>query len=422
MAMVTHLLGLCLLCTSVVLADDSSYVKLHYRTPYDLLFFSDFLVNATFGSSSEEVSMLLSLDSADLWVIADNAVCYDNGTSEECPQAYGSYNFDSSNKVGGANDSSFEYPNYSSNDGFINRGVWGEDKLSISKDDVDLDDFKFGVVEKANLTGQDPYGVLALGFNSTSDDSSNLLSYLKAKGKINRRVVSFIHDNLTENTGYALLGAVDQAKFVGDLQSLPMVNSNMYPSNSNFSSGKFQAVLSELAINNLKSRTVVTKSSYPVVFTTNLDFVYLPPAVFENLAILSNANISFANFIFDCPKYDSSIYIEFNFNGINVTIPYTSFMFSFVEDKCNLGFTVQEQGDFIVLGRSFLKSAYVGFDLDLSEVLLAPRYYTSDELIAVADASTGVPDVTKASAYSSTSISSPTEVQATASAVKYSTA
>lgn len=405
-----------LISARAVLADNSSYVKIDYETPYEILFFSDFLVNVTLGSSKEEISMLLSLDSAKLWVVSDNAVCYDNGTSEGCPQLFGSYKFDSSNEANSAN-SSFEYRNYASNDGFTNRGVWGEDELKWS-DDLSLQDFKFGVVEKTNITGQDPYGVLGLGFNSTANDTSNLLSYLKAKGEINRRVVSFIHDNLTENTGHALLGAVDQAKYVGDLQSLPIINSS-FPEHSNFSSGEFQVVLSGLSINNLKTSTPVTGFSYPVVFTTNLDFIYLPPPLFENLAILSDANITYANFIFDCPKYDNSINLEFNFGGINITVPYSSFIFSYLEDKCNLGITVHEQGNFIVLGRSFLKSTYVAFDLDLSEVLLAPRYYTSDELIAVADAKTGVPDVSQAPNYSLTSLFAPNEVQATASPVKY---
>ncbi|KAH0432160.1 aspartic proteinase [Colletotrichum camelliae] len=189
-----------------------------------------YLVNVTVGTPPQNMSMMLTVQAGETWVVnADN--CDRDGYSLKYGWCkYGSFLSNESSTYVNPGTETFMT---SYTEGYAYGEIMSE---TLSIGDVQLGKLNMGLVDTA-----DTYiGVLALGFNTSaytpspySSSSSNTTSEslptvpdrLLTDGKINSTAYSLWVDDLSNESGSLLLGAVDRSKFEGPLTRFPIVTS-----------------------------------------------------------------------------------------------------------------------------------------------------------------------------------------------------
>lgn len=281
-------------------------------------------------------------------------------------------------------------------------GVWGYDTVRVGN--ISVSDFSFAV---ANVTSSDigvlgiglPYGEVTFALNY---GGSKLYTYenfpmkLKSEGYIDKVAFSIYLNDTNSNTGSVLFGAVDHAKYTGDLETVPMVNTYQnYPGPPNI-----QVVLDSVSFNASGKVTTMTDASNYTILDTGSTLSYFPDDVLASIASqLGGTMTPYLYYLVPCPSGLDN-YIIFNFSGKEILVPYESMLVSGQTSKeCYLGIIPSDQ---MLLGDNFLRNAYIVMDYEDLEVSFAQAKYTDDEDIEAISSS--VPNAARASDYSSTSL------------------
>ncbi|KAJ5017615.1 putative aspartic-type endopeptidase OPSB [Colletotrichum sp. SAR 10_99] len=189
-----------------------------------------YLVNVTVGTPPQNMSVMLTVQAGETWVVNANN-CDEDGYSLKYGWCkYGSFMPNESSTYVNPGTETFMT---SYTEGYAYGEIMSE---TLSIGDVHLGKLNMGVVDTA-----DTYiGVLALGFNTSaytpspySSSSSNTSSEslptvpdrLLTDGMINSTAYSLWVDDLSTESGSLLLGAVDRSKFDGPLTRFPIVTS-----------------------------------------------------------------------------------------------------------------------------------------------------------------------------------------------------
>lgn len=325
-------------------------------------------------------------------------------TTNTCT-SYGSFNTgnsDSFSRNGSAPAFGISYA-----DGTTAYGIWGTDDVSIG--DVTVKDLSFAV---ANDTTSN-VGVLGIGLPGLETTYSsnrvsspymyeNLPFKLKSQGTIEKAAYSVYLGEKNSKTGSILFGAVDSAKYTGDLKTVQIVNTlKGYYDNPI----KLEIIVSGIKFNDSGSDIDITSNEYTAVLDTGSTYSYFPRSLLtkagETLGGLYSSSLG--AYIVECVDSDS-YYFTINFSGAEITVPLSSLVTQYDTDKCFLSILEQTGDDYILFGDNVLRSAYLVYDLDDYEISLAQVKYTSDESISVISSS--VPNAQKASGYSSTALPS----------------
>ncbi|ROT38589.1 acid protease [Sodiomyces alkalinus F11] len=168
----------------------------------------EFLVNVSVGTPPQEVSLLVSLETSEIWVI-DIETCGDGPYSADIDCFFGSFDPNQSD--------SFERISRSSFDASLPSGSWVEGDLiseTVHIGPAKLEDTTLGLVHDSS--GYEAIGVLGLGYGTFTGSSS--LDTLEAAGHINSTAFSMWPSSANASDGSLLLGAIDTTKFSGDLQ------------------------------------------------------------------------------------------------------------------------------------------------------------------------------------------------------------
>ncbi|PQE16658.1 eukaryotic aspartyl protease protein [Rutstroemia sp. NJR-2017a BBW] len=216
---------------------------------------------------------------------------------------------------------------------------------------------------------------------------------------INSNAYSLWLNDLDASTGSILFGGVDTAQYHGQLETLPIQKESGYYA-------EFLITLTEVT---LGSSVIAKDQALAVLLDSGSSLTYLPDAMTEAIYEVVGAqydssegaayvpcslasNSSTLNFTFTSP----TISVDMN----ELVIPVTSSSgrpLQFTDGTSACLFGIAPAGDSTsVLGDTFLRSAYVVYDLDNNEISLAQTNFnaTSTSVVEITTGTTAVPDAT----------------------------
>lgn len=345
-----------------------------------------YFANATLGTPAQSFRLHIDTGSSDLWVNAVNSeLCTERGN--QCDES-GTYS---------ANDSStYQFVNNAFNISYVDgsgaAGDYATDTFRFGGQTIT--DMQFGI----GYISSSPEGILGIGYTINEvqvnrfglDAYPNLPQKLKDDGMIGSVAYSLWLNDLDASTGSILFGGVDTDKFTGQLSTLPIIQeSGVY--------AEFIIALTEMGIGDNKT-SLFSNSNVAVLLDSGSSLMYLPDEVTTELYRQFNARYDArqgAAFV-DCNLANQQGSLEFGFSGVTISVPYNELVIvatvSRGQPVCILGVGPAGNG-IAVLGDTFLRSAYVVYDLSNNEISLAQTNFnaTSSSIEEIQAGSGGVP-------------------------------
>ncbi|KAH7324290.1 aspartic peptidase domain-containing protein [Stachybotrys elegans] len=279
----------------------------------------------------------------------------------------------------------------------------------------------FGV---ADDTSGLPAGVLGLapalsGWNSPYP---LVLDNMAAQGYISSRAFSLDLRHAGAQDGVVIFGGIDTARYIGPLERLPIIPANQSPDGFT----RYWVSASSIAVSRQgKNDVIVSGTARAFTLDTSYSLTGLPSPLFEAFiqAFPTAAPASGTNqYTVDCYALQVIGAIRFTFGNTVISIPYRDF----ISQKGNTCYLDVIRSDSLpVLGINFLRAAYVVFDLDNREILMANSAINDcgSNLVRIGSGPGAVPSIVGTCAGTSsfttpisTSTSTPTSTGASTSA------
>lgn len=413
-------------------------VEMQLQNKNDLLYLTELKV----GSNQDNIVVMVDTGSSDLWFMSSDVKCEafvnQRSSSKRGRQTYGKDLKDKADgedrdAVGGVAQTLVGNPScttlgtfetsksdtFHKNDsaglfnatylgGSVAYGVWGTDDVSIG--DVKIKDLSLGVVDQTTSN----YSILGIslpGSEQTYGQSNgkgytyeNLPLKLKSQGIINKIAYSMYLGKENSNRGTILFGAVDDAKYSGDLQTVKMINTYLdygftIPIRSTI-------IVSGIKFNDSGKEIEITTNQYASILDSGTGYTYFPTSLFNKIVeTLNGERSSYGSYYYvDC-VYDDSYHFTIDFSGIKINLPLSNFLFQ-SGSQCYLTI-LPIYDDYILFGDNSLRSMYVVYDFEDLEISLAQAKHSSDENISIISSS--IPNAKQAPNYSSTD--KPNEVE-----------
>ena len=354
-----------------------------------------YFVNATLGTPPQKLRLHLDTGSSDLWVNTPSSdLC--RRSAQTCSFA-GTYTANSSSTyqyVG-------SYFNISYVDGSGASGDYVSDTFSIGSSK--LDRLQFGV----GYTSSSAQGILGIGYainevqvgRANREPYRNLPAQMVADGHIASNSFSLWLNDLDANTGSILFGGVDTEQYKGQLQTLPVQRE----------AGAFSEFLITLTALQLGSTAIATGQALAVLLDSGSSLTYLPDAmvktIYDTVGAMYDADHGAA--YVPCSLATQQTSLTFTFSTPTITVGMDELVLELVtnsgrrptfqngQEACLFGIAPSGSGT-NVLGDTFLRSAYVVYDLDNNQISIAPTKFnsTTSNVLEIAAGSNGVPDAT----------------------------
>jgi len=277
-----------------------------------------------------------------------------------------------------------------------------------------LEGLQFGI----GYDSSSPEGILGIGYpinevqvnRAGAQPYSNLPQLLVDQGVINTPAYSLWLNDLDSNTGSILFGGVDSAKYHGSLQTVPIIQEYGY----------YQEFIIALTNMSVGGKSIFSNQNVPVLLDSGSSLMYLPDSVAQNIYTQLGAKYDSAQgaaFV-DCNLANDARTLDFTFSSPTISVPMNELVIvagvSRGRPICILGeplpllislpppTNTPQPGigpagsSTPVLGDTFLRSAYVVYDLANNEISLAPTNFnaTGTTVLEIARGSNGVPDAT----------------------------
>jgi hypothetical protein len=348
-----------------------------------------YFANASLGTPEQSLRLHIDTGSSDLWANAPSSqLCTARG--DECAEA-GTYDANSS--------STYQYINSDFNISYVDgSGASGDYvKDTFHFGGKTIEDLQFGI----GYTSSSAEGILGIGYTVNEvavnraglDPYPNLPQLLADNGDINTNAYSLWLNDLDASTGSILFGGVDTDKYTGTLSKLPIIaEQGVY--------SEFIIALTGLGSNGDEG-SIFKNEAVPVLLDSGSSLMYLPDNVAKSLYSTYSAQYDSsqgAAFV-DCDLANQEGSLEFTFSGPTISVPLNELVivagYSRGIPVCIFG--VGLAGDSTsVLGDTFLRSAYVVYDLDNNQIALAQTNFnaTSSAVSEIATGTDGVPNAT----------------------------
>ncbi|KAF2755704.1 acid protease [Pseudovirgaria hyperparasitica] len=334
-----------------------------------------YFANATLGTPEQSFRFHIDTGSSDLWVNAANSsFCEDsnNGCSDS-----GTYSPDDS--------SSYEFVNDDFNISYVDgSGATGDyAKETFKFGGATVDGLQFGI----GYTSSSPEGILGIGYTTNEvqvqrvqggQPYPNLPQALVDNGMINSNAYSLWLNDLDASMGSILFGGVDTRKYNGELQTLPVI------AESNGKYAEFIIALTGMGQNG-QNGSIFSDQTVPVLLDSGSTLMYLPDEVADALFTSMNAQYNSRAGVasIDCSAADSTDTLDFTFSGPTISVPMNELVIVASVSRrgvesCILGIA-PSGGSTAVLGDTFLRSAYVVYDLQGNTISLAQTAFNSTE-------------------------------------------
>ncbi|KEF63708.1 uncharacterized protein A1O9_01686 [Exophiala aquamarina CBS 119918] len=348
------------------------------------------------GTPKQSFRVQLDTGSSDLWVNEANST-YCESSEDVCEG--GTYDRTSSSTYNFVNadfDVTYE-------DGSAASGIYATDTLYFG--DVSLDSFQFGIGQTSTADNN----VLGIGYMANEGEDrtigstyANLPQALVDVGKISTSAYSLWLNDLDANTGEILFGGVDQDKYLGELTTLPVLKSD----------GGYRELAVALTGISVYGANLSSSSSLPIgaVLDSGTTLSYLPDSLVEEIYSQMDATYSssagYAYVTCNGGTSGSNDTVDFTFSGKTIKVPFDELIlgaatssdgqplsFENGEEACILGIAPLGSSSTSILGDTFLRSAYVVYDLTNNEISLAQTIFnaTSSDIREITRNSDSVP-------------------------------
>jgi hypothetical protein len=339
-------------------------------------------MNITVGSPAQQFEVHIDTGSSDLWLNSPRSA-YCSSASDPCRS--GTYDANSSSTYSYVN-SVFEI---SYADGSESEGDYVTDTVRF--EGVSLLDQRFGV----GYISSTPDGILGIGFvaNVASANArgggtySNVPTSLLHSGQISTLAYSMWLNDLDAAEGDLLFGGVNTEKYQGELETIAMIPSvdGVYRS--------LTIALAGVQVTGDGPSIAPLRAAIPVTLDSGSSLSYLPSGLTADLYNAVGAEYSSAEQVafIDCDRADDAGTLDFRFNDQKtIQVPWNELVIPFSRSACLFG--ILPSRSLYILGDTFLRSAYVVYDLARHEISLAQTVFnsTGDHIIELTG-STRVP-------------------------------
>lgn len=298
---------------------------------------SAYTTKILFGSERAEGHVLIDTGSADLWIkTISNGGVYDpskSSTYRDLGQPF--------------------LINYLKGKA---SGSYAEDTIFIGDDSTEVEKFQFAAATETELLNHD--GLLGLGLQSAEHADIkywNLPYALKNQGYIDKVGYSLFLDDENSTSGTVLFGAIDKAKFEGELVTLPIVNNY-----------RLLVAVDSISIDGKTDNT-----SFDAVLDSGTTYTYLHTEQWKLVDdVFKDLN----------EPGDPNKFLEITIATLTFKIPYSELIQQDDDGEWNYGVGVRD-GDDAILGDNFLRHAYVVYDIEDKQISLANVKYTDDSEI-----------------------------------------
>jgi len=355
-----------------------------------------YLINITIGTPPTSLRLHIDTGSSDLWVnTPGSSLCQ----SSDKPCAFaGTYSANSS--------STYEYVgswfNISYVDGSGASGDYASDTITIGGKKIERLQFGIGYESSNNQ------GILGIGYplnevqvgRAGKKAYNNLPAQLVADGAIRSKAYSLWLNDLSANTGNILFGGIDTERYSGALKILPVESeAGIY--------AEFFITLTKLQ---LGDHTIGGDLALAVLLDTGSSLTYLPDPLVQEIYSLVGATFDAgANAAYiPCSAAQNTTQLLFTFTEPTIAVDMNELVldilasngkrptFSNGQPACLFGIAPAGAGT-NVLGDTFLRSAYVVYDLDNNEIALAPTRFnvTTSRVLEIGTGENAIPGATR---------------------------
>ncbi|ATZ50710.1 Bcap11 [Botrytis cinerea B05.10] len=367
---------------------------------------ASYVISVKVGIPPQDVDLTIDTGSTDTWVILNTAT---SCTGVGIPDNNGSapvlcrtpYNSSASSTVE-LNITTDEF-NIAYVDGGIAQGPYIADTFVLGN--VTIESLQIGLASDTNIQ----MGILGLGYSIGEASNTvfpNVIDKLVSQNLIGSRAYSLYLDSQDSATGSLLFGAVDTTKFVGELVSIDIVPQPLW--NGSILYSTLSVELAAVGITDQEGNAAnLTTSPQVVLLDSGTSITILPAevtnAMFKELNAYDDTN-STGNVYLPCSLLNtsSSLTVDYSFSSSStsavIRVPISELVFPltnpvyalypedtlpdlpFSGEACAFG--IQTSNDIHILGDTFLRSAYVVYDLDNNQIGLAQANFESNSVSA----------------------------------------
>ena len=330
-----------------------------------------YFMSLSIGTPPQNLKLHIDTGSSDLWVnTPDSRLCESRGNP--CGNG-GTYN---------ANDSStYEYLNSDFNISYVDgSGAYGDyatDRVQFAG--ITLRDQQFGV----GYQSSSQEGIIGIGYplNEVAvsygyEPYANIPANLVQHGYTNTNAYSLWLNDLDASTGSILFGGVNTAKYTGELETLPIIKAQ------NRVYAEFIIALTGVGANGNQG-SIWTGDAVGALLDSGSSLMYLPNdiamGIFNEVGAQYDSDQGAA--IVDCDLANSDTTIDFTFSSPTIRVPMNELVIVAGIDNgqpvCILGMGLSGSST-PVLGDTFIRSAYIVYDIDNNGISMAQtRFYSN---------------------------------------------
>lgn len=345
------------------------------------------------GSPGQKVTVLVDTGSSELWFNPD---CTTSPTTEQQRQCrdFGEYDPDDSDTpaVGPFATGELHYgdPSDPSSLTSVELEYYSDD---ITFGNVTITNQTFGIVTASEGIST---GILGLaptlrgGFDEADDPYSLVLHSMAEQGVISSRMFSLDLRHAEASTGAVIYGGIDRNKFIGELESMPIVRGD---------GGEYRL---GVEIDSM-GLTIDGESEDYDLDEDDRNFVldsghtmsrFRQSAAAPILRALDAEDFGDNYFYVPCSTREESGSVNFGFGSKTVRVPFSDFILEYGDPfYCVVGLVITQEQQ--IAGDSILRAGYFVFDWDNEAVHVAQAANCGDDdIVAAGEGREAVPDVT----------------------------
>jgi hypothetical protein len=346
-----------------------------------------YFANASIGTPAQYFRLHIDTGSSDLWVnVATSQQC-ENTQKYDCAIS-GTYAPNSS--------STYEYVNSLFNISYVDG--------SGSSGDYVTDVFRIGGASLQNqqlgvgYVSSSEEGILGIGYPANEailqysrQPYVNVPQHMMQSGLINTNAYSLWLNDLDASKGSILFGGVNTEKYTGSLQTLPIIaEQGVY--------AEFIIALTGVGYNG-NQNSIASNLNTAALLDSGSSLMYLPNDVTESIYKMTGAKYSqeYGAAFIDCNMRYNETTIDFTFSSPTIRVSMSELVlvmgYQGRNPICILGIAPAD-GTTPVLGDTFLRSAYVVYDITNNEISLAQTNFNSTGSNILEISNSSIPDAT----------------------------
>ncbi|CAD6446125.1 fc074e90-fa38-44f9-ac85-10aa7000ac5a [Sclerotinia trifoliorum] len=364
---------------------------------------ASYVISIKVGTPPQDIDLIVDTGSSDTWLITNTAnSCTGFGLEHlnktetlPCITPYNPHTSSSMNGNVTTDTFLIEYM-----DGRKSKGSYIADTFTMGN--ATVQSLQMGLASTTDIRT----GTLGLGYSINVASNTiypNIIDELVSQKLINTRAYSLYLDSADSSTGYILFGAVDTSKFAGELVGIDIVPQPYW--NGSVLYSLFAIELVGLGITDQQGKTTnFTSSPQAVLLDSGTSIMTLPPeltsVIFKYFSAYDDTN-STGNVYLPCSLLNTSSDLTMNYlfssSSVSATIkiPLSELIFPlsnpiytpwpnvpmpdlpYSDDVCAFGIQTGAPDNYF-LGDTFLRSAYVVYDLEHNQIGIAQADFDSN--------------------------------------------